>query len=233
MGTPAADETAPGFGDLLADIGGTNARFARTGADGRPDAIISLSVSAFAGIDAAIAHYLGLTRPRFGDPARAALALAGPMTGDEVSLTNASWRFSKTALQQRLGLERLVVLNDFTALAWSLPVLRADELRGVGPGAPVAGAAIGVLGPGTGLGVSGLVPGPCGWSAIEGEGGHATLSPADAREAAILAVVWRSHEHVSFERLVSGSACPCCTPQSRRSTDSRRPPTRRPRPPSG
>ncbi len=194
--------------DLLADIGGTNARFARAGADGRPEAIVSLAVGAFARIDDAIAHYLGLTRATHPPPARAALAIAGPIAGDEVALTNATWSFSRAALQASLRLERLLVLNDFTALAWSLPALRADELRPVGAGRALADAAIGLIGPGTGLGVSGLVPGPGGWAAIQGEGGHASLSPADAREAAILAVAWRTHAHVSFERLVSGTGLP-------------------------
>src|SRR5690606_8151271 len=129
---------------------------------------------------------------------------AGPITGDAVALTNAGWSFSVEALRRELGLARLLVLNDFAALAWSLPFLASDELRhigraaGVAPGepgkAPEPGATLAVLGPGTGIGMSGLVPTPSGgWAAISGEGGHATLAPADEREADILALTRRHH----------------------------------------
>ncbi|MFA7506576.1 MAG: glucokinase, partial [Burkholderiaceae bacterium] len=148
-------------------------------------------------------------------------------------LTNAGWSFSIAALREELGLARLLVLNDFAALAWSLPFLEADELRRIGragvrgdgdpgpagdpatrgaavPGAgPAPDATLAVLGPGTGIGMSGLVRTPAGsWAAISGEGGHASLAPADEREGDILDWVRRHHPHVSIERLVSGSGLP-------------------------
>ncbi len=203
--------------DLVADIGGTNARFARVGPDGRHGEPVKLAVADYPSLaDAARAALERLPGP---DIDRAAFAFAGPITGDAVSLTNARWSFSVEALRKELGLARLLVLNDFAALAWSLPFLAPHELRhigraaGVAPGepgrAPEPGTTLAVLGPGTGIGMSGLVPTPSGgWAAISGEGGHATLAPADEREADILAWTRRHHPHVSIERLVSGTGLP-------------------------
>lgn len=191
---------------LIGDIGGTHARFARVGASLVPQDVLTLEVAAFDTLLDAIHFYLQQTGGH--RPTQASLALATSILGDAVRLTNARWSFSVQAVRQALGLERLVVLNDFTALALALPLLAPADLRSVGGGAPVAGAAKGLIGPGTGLGVSGLVP--CGrdWVPLEGEGGHASLSPADDREAALLAYVRRDYPHVSCERLVSGTGLP-------------------------
>lgn len=203
--------------DLVADIGGTNARFARVGANGRHGEPVKLAVADYPSLAAATRAAL----ERLPGPPidRAAFAFAGPITGDAVALTNAGWSFSIEALRQELRLARLLVLNDFAALAWSLPHLEPHELRHIGrsakaeagqPGAaPEPGATLAVLGPGTGIGMSGLVATPSGgWAAISGEGGHATLAPADEREADILAWTRRHHPHVSIERLVSGTGLP-------------------------
>jgi len=197
--------------DLVADIGGTNARFARVDADGRHGEPVRLAVAEYPSLAAALRAAL----ERLPGPPidRAALALAGPITGDAVSLTNAGWSFSIAGLRSELGLARLLVLNDFTALAWALPLLDAEELRPIGGSgtrkAPAPDAARAVIGPGTGIGMSGLLPTPAGgWAAIAGEGGHASLAPADEREADILEWTRRHHPHVSIERLVSGTGLP-------------------------
>ncbi len=213
--------------DLVADIGGTNARFARVGADGRHGEPVKLAVADYP--DLAAATRAALERLPGPDIDRAAFAFAGPITGDAVSLTNAGWSFSIAALRKELGLAQLLVLNDFAALAWSLPYLEPEEMRRIGGGgagdasagtggddggggdaawiAPTATLA--VIGPGTGIGMSGLVPTPAGgWAAISGEGGHASLAPADKRETDILAWTRRHYPHVSIERLVSGSGLP-------------------------
>ena len=101
-------------------------------------------------------------------------------------MTNHPWSFSIAALKARFGFERLEVINDFTAQALALPRLGADERMAVGGGTAAAGAPLAVLGPGSGLGVSGLVPCAAGWVALTGEGGHATMSPASDRESAVL-----------------------------------------------
>lgn len=188
---------------LVGDIGGTNARFALIRAPGLEiEAMRTLPCADFPGPAEAIERYLastGLPRPRW-----CAFGIANPIDGDFVKMTNHHWAFSIRELQARLDLAHLQVINDFTALALSLPALPAGELEQIGDGAPLAGRAIGLLGAGTGLGVSGLVP--CGrdYVPLEGEGGHVTLAASDAHEAAIIAWLAERHPHVSAERVLSG-----------------------------
>ena len=191
-----------GVVDLVADIGGTNARFALVDETRRPFAEATLRCSDFPGVVDAARAYLS-EAPAV--PLRSgAFAVATAITGDYVQFTNNGWGFSSEESRRALALERLLVLNDFTALAYSLPSLTPAELRQVGGGAAAPDAAIGVLGPGTGLGMSGLIPVRDTWVPLQGEGGHSTFSPADSHEAAILQLVWRDFQHVSAERLVSG-----------------------------
>jgi glucokinase len=189
---------------LVADIGGTHARFGllEPGA-ARPSRERVLACADFPGPAAAIRSYLVLE----GEPVvrEAALAVAGPVTQDRVDFMNRAWSFSIETTRVSLGLDRLVVVNDFTALALALPVLEPDERRQVGGGAPVPDMPIALLGAGTGLGVSGLLPSPTGWIPIAGEGGHTAFSPANAREAAVLVRLWERFDHVSTERLVQGA----------------------------
>lgn len=192
---------------LVADVGGTHARFALVGEGGVPRILAKVACAAYPGLDAAIADQLDRL-PAHQRPRRAAIAVAAVVNSDVVRLTNLDWEFSKDELRGELGLDELLVLNDFEALAWSLPHLPKSELRQVGGGRPDPRGTLAVLGPGTGLGVSGLVPCHDGWAAIRGEGGHVSFSPADAREAALLASVWEHHPHVSAERLVSGIGLP-------------------------
>jgi len=120
-------------------------------------------------------------------------------------MTNHPWSFSISALRSQLGFDRLEVINDFTALALALPRLTPQHRMQVGGGTPAAGAALGVLGPGSGLGVSGLIPVPAGgWIALAGEGGHATMAPVTDREGAVLDRMRRHFDHVSAERVLSG-----------------------------
>ncbi|MET4700846.1 glucokinase [Constrictibacter sp. MBR-5] len=197
-GVGAADGAA-----LVADIGGTNARFARVGTDGRPVGPLTLRAEDHDGLAEAVEAYLEAL-PAFPRPRRAAFAVASPIIGDRVSLTNRNWAFSIEAVRRRLGLDRLEVINDFTAVALSLPRLQPHDLRSVGGGKAVAGAPLAVLGPGTGLGMSGLVPAMGRWVALAAEGGHATMSPADDRESEVLRLLRNRYHHVSVERVVSG-----------------------------
>jgi glucokinase len=122
-----------------------------------------------------------------------------------VSFTNNTWAFSISELRQQLGFQRLDVFNDFTANALALRRLKPDDRRQVGGGSPVADAPIGILGPGTGLGVSGLIPAKDGsWMPLTAEGGHSTMSPASEREAMVLNLMRKRFEHVSAERCLSG-----------------------------
>ncbi len=188
--------------DLVADIGGTNARFALIDANRQIYAEHSLTCADFSDLATAITAYLQARgEPR---PARAAIAVATPITGDWIQFTNSPWSFSTEATRRKLGLEQLLILNDFTALALALPLLGPDERRTVGRGTSITEAPIGLIGPGTGLGVSGLVWSGHHWIPLETEGGHVTFSACDEREWAIYRVLQRRFDHVSPERLLSG-----------------------------
>ena len=188
---------------LLGDVGGTHLRFAlalepRGGIVGMK----AYDWNDGTGIESAVARYLaqqGQARPR-----ACALSVAAPVSGDEVSLTNRGWSFSTAELQDRLGVERLAVLNDFTALAFAVPRLTPADVRQVGGGAAVPDAPIAILGAGTGLGVSASLAASTGRLAVSSEGGHATVSGSDDIEDRLLSILRQQFGHVSFERVLSG-----------------------------
>lgn len=198
---------------LLADIGGTNARFGWLD-DGaaEPGHVQTLPTAEHAGPAEAARAYLAQLARTLGAAYRAprggAFAVATAVGGDRVGFTNNGWNFSCRQTQAQLGLDQLLLLNDFEALALSLPRLSASQMRPIGLTPPAPRSALAVIGPGTGLGVAGLVPTAHGWIAVPGEGGHASLSPADDFESALLAVVRREFAHVSAERLLSGIGLP-------------------------
>jgi len=188
---------------LVADIGGTNVRFALLPASSnRPQQEESLLCADFPGLEQAARHYL--SRVGVSAVSEAAVDVATAVTGDVVKLTNSPWVFSIEQTRRALELKRLLVINDFTALALSLPLLRPDELRSVGGGSSVEGAPLALIGAGTGLGVSGLIPCQGNWVPIRGEGGHTAFSPMDEREDGVLHVLRGRLGHVSTERLASG-----------------------------
>lgn len=188
---------------VLADVGGTNARFALF-ADG---AIVDSQVftcADFPSLEAVAAAYLAVL-PQSARPRRGAFAIAGPVAGDEIHMVNRGWTFSADGVRRGLNLDRLAVINDFTAVALSVPRLGDQDSRGIGGGTTVEGRPVAVLGPGSGLGVSGLLPrADGGWVALSGEGGHATMAACDDREAAVLSVLRQEMGHVSSERVLSG-----------------------------
>jgi glucokinase len=188
---------------LVVDIGGTNARFALVAADSlHPENETSVRCAEFDGLEQAVRRYLH----DCGNPVvrEAALDVATGITGDFVRLTNGPWGFSIEQTRRNLGLDQLHVVNDFTALALAVPILRPDELQQIGGGTPVPATPIAVIGPGTGLGVSGLVPVGKGWVALQGEGGHTAFAPMSAREIGVLGWLQQRYDHVSTERVVSG-----------------------------
>ncbi|MGH7040262.1 MAG: glucokinase [Stellaceae bacterium] len=188
---------------LVGDIGATNARFGLMSPERALLHHRTFACEDHATIADALTLYLG-AREGLPMPRRGALAIASAITGDRVAMTNHPWSFSVSALRAQLGFERLEVINDFTAVALALPYLGDKDRLAVGGGGPVAGAPVGVIGAGSGLGVSGLVPAGERWIALTGEGGHATMAPADARESAVLAHLRGRLDHVSAERLLSG-----------------------------
>ena len=188
---------------LVADIGATHARFGLVSPDAKLLHSRTLSDEDYPTIEDALSAFLAergeVTMPRQG-----AIAIASAITGDRVAMTNHPWSFSVQELKARFAFERFEVINDFTALALALPRLAPEDRQAVGGGAAAAGAPLGVLGPGSGLGVSGLVPCGNGWIALTGEGGHATMAAATDREGAVLDHMRQHFDHVSAERALSG-----------------------------
>ncbi|MDE2174130.1 MAG: glucokinase [Betaproteobacteria bacterium] len=188
---------------LVGDIGGTNARFALQTAQGLSD-IRVLPTADYARFADALLAYLaavGATAVR-----HVAIGIANPVYGDQIRMTNHHWSFSIAQTRAELGLQTFLVLNDFAVLARALPELPAAELVQVGGGSAVPGAPLALLGAGTGLGVSGLIPdGQGGWTPLAGEGGHVSFAPFDEREVAIWRLAHARFGHVSAERLLSGA----------------------------
>jgi glucokinase len=190
---------------LLADIGGTHSRFALLGVDGRPAEVVSWDNDAYASLEAAIESYLAKVQAR---PQAAVLAVAGPVTGRDIALTNRSWRFNLDALAKRFGFSQIRAINDFEAQAWALAQLREGDTRGIGraDARVIPGAKI-VLGPGTGLGVAALIPVGDGWQAVPTEGGHVSFGAAHPDEEPVFARMLKEGP-VSAESVISGSGMP-------------------------
>jgi glucokinase len=189
---------------LLGDIGGTHARWAWVEAAGAPISRIAVH-RCDDHADAIASAQAYLRQQDLPAPAAIAFGVATTMRGDLVQLTNHPWTFSVEALRKAVGARRCLAINDFTALALSLPTIDASGLEPLGGASAAADAPRAVLGPGTGLGVSGLIPlGQDRWHPLSGEGGHVTLAAADAHDAALLALLRDRFGHVSAERVLSG-----------------------------
>lgn len=188
---------------LVADIGGTNARFAISD-DGALHEVRVLHAANFPKIDEAIAAYFGeLKRPR---PKQACFAVACPAKGAEIKLTNSSWRFVKDELRQNFQFERFVVINDFEALAASVPILKGPQLAELRPGTADPASVSLVIGPGTGLGVGAFVPaGKSAWAVISGEGGHVGFAPNTEQEIRLWQRMREKYGRVSAERVLNGA----------------------------
>ena len=177
---------------FVADVGGTNIRVARVTESGVAD-IKKYMCNDFASIDLAIGQY-------FSDMAQhtftqGCIAIACPVLGDQVEMTNHSWAFSQNALRSQLKLDALYVINDFTAVAHSLPVLSDEQVVQIGEGTAKANGNIAVFGPGTGLGVEHITMTSSGWQTLDGEGGHVDFAPVDETDV----IVWR-HLQATFGR---------------------------------
>jgi glucokinase len=188
----------------MADIGATTTRCALVDDKGQELAPEIFENADFTGVAGVLRVYLD--RRRASDrPTRAVLAIAAPIVGDEVQMTNIGWRFSQRELKEALDLHRLEVINDFAAVAWALPLLGPSDVVKIGGGESAPRATLAALGPGSGLGVSALVPAADGWAAVTGEGGHVSM-PATTREEED--VIGRLRErfggHCSAERVLSG-----------------------------
>ena len=165
--------------------------------------IASYPCADHASLQAVIEHYLRLHN--LPKPVHCAIGIANPVLGDFVQMTNHHWAFSITELQTALGLQRLKLLNDFTTLALSLPFLNRSDLYQVGGGKVVKSETLGLIGPGTGLGVSGLLlSADQRWIPIRGEGGHVSLTSSNALELEVIDWLTKRFGHASAERALSG-----------------------------
>jgi len=187
---------------LLADVGGTHSRFALAGATGRPERIVVIANDMFADLETAVAQYLNDTgAPLYG----AILAVAGPIEGEEVALTNRTWRFRRDEFAKRFALSPLRVINDFEAIAWALPSLGSADTRPLGAVRPPREITKVVLGPGTGLGVAALLRADGRWHVAASEGGHASFGPQTDDETEVFARVRRECGGiVTAEAVLSG-----------------------------
>lgn len=193
---------------LIGDIGGTNARFALANPDKpRFNTVLELQCSDFPSADEAIGHYLDKTKA--GAPDAVCLAAAGPVVNDTVKITNNHWDISATATRNDFGIEAVRLLNDFAAIAYSIPFLTEKDVRPIGPmperRLPGKNFDVAILGPGTGLGVAGLCRRDDTLVPITGEGGHIGFAPETPLQIEILKVLRKTYERVSAERLIAGS----------------------------
>ncbi len=190
-------------GRLLADIGSTYARFALEIERGKFERLCTVKCADYADFGSALRGYAETVKD--ASVRHAAVAIANPVEGDTVRMTNYHWQFSIEQTRVDCGLDTLLIVNDYTALAIGVPHLGENQRRQVGGGRPQARSVIGLLGAGKGLGVSGLIPADDGWISLGSQGGHVSFSPADEREIAILEYTWKQFAHVSAERLISGN----------------------------
>jgi glucokinase len=189
---------------LIGDIGGTNARFA-IAQDGTYSQLRHVEVDRYPSLRDALSNYLKALPQAERANLSGVLAIAGPVLGDKISMTNKAWSFSVEELKRSLDLLSLTVVNDFAANARAIPHIAPSDLLAVGPVLAEAKGNIGVIGPGTGLGVSTLIPSGADWVLVAGEGGHATLAAANEEEEAIIHMLRKRWSHVSAERVLSGA----------------------------
>ncbi len=193
---------------LIGDIGGTNARFALARGDVPGfESVVELKCADFESADDAIEHFLDQTGA--GSPDAICLAAAGPVVDDRVNVTNNHWDISAAATSRDFGIDAVRLLNDFEAIAYSIPFLGSSDSRSIGPDTdstlPGQRFNVAILGPGTGLGVAGLCRRGNLLVPVTGEGGHVGFAPESALQIDILKVLRDRFSRVSAERLVAGS----------------------------
>ena len=189
------------FPVLLADIGGSNSRFALSDRSGRLARFMAIDNDTVADLESAIARYLTETDTQ---PKRATLAVAGPIDGEVIALTNRPWKSSRHQLVARFGLSDLRVVNDFEAVAWAVPRFAATDLRPLGWPAPSRAGVRLVIGPGTGLGIAALAPINGSFHVVASEGGHSAFGPQTEDEIEVFTRLMRRHGTVCAETVLSG-----------------------------
>jgi len=194
--------------NLLADIGGTNARFVLEVAPGKLEFILVLKCADYPTLSDAMRAYLNHPEAiKLGADKvkKVGMAIANPVHNDSIQMMNHHWKFSIQAVKKEFGLHLFLVANDFKALAMALPFLNDTQKVQVGGGQSVSNSVIGLVGPGTGLGVCGLIPANGKWLALDSEGGHTSFAPTNQAEIDLLEFALQQHNHVSSERFMSGA----------------------------
>ncbi len=194
--------------NLVADIGGTNARFGLEDyASSKLHTVKRYSVAEYSQFSDALAKFLQDVADMGGWaslPRAACLAVACPADEDVIQFTNSAWSFDRKDIASQLDAP-VTLINDFAAVGYAVTSLKPQDWHQVGDGTAIHGKPIAILGPGTGLGVCTLVPVGAGYHVIEGEGGHVDFAPVDEQEAAVLQILSRRFGRVSVERLLSGA----------------------------
>jgi len=198
------NSTAPlPFPILIGDIGGTNARFSiLTDAYAEPKQFPNVRTADFATIDEAIQK--GVLDKTAVQPRSAILAVAGPINDDEIPLTNCDWVVRPKTMIEGLGMEDVLVVNDFEAQALAIAALSDENRERIGDATGDMIASRVVLGPGTGLGVGGLVHAQQSWIPVPGEGGHVDLGPRSKRDYEIFPHIETIEGRVSAEQILCG-----------------------------
>ncbi len=191
---------------LIADVGATNARFALV-SDSTTELLeqLTLPASAYANMTEATQAYLH----KIGNPklAKACIAIAGPAHKPRFTLANNDWQVDKADVEQLLNCD-VFWLNDFAVQAWGVTGLQPSQQLVIKSGTAKRDGNRLVIGPGSGLGVAGLVNEKGHWVTVTGEGGHVSFAPSNSQEIAVLEYLLQRYEHVSVERVASGSGIP-------------------------
>lgn len=194
------------YPSIVADIGGTNARFALISGRANDQFTFSdihiLPAGNYANFSDALRAYIGLV-PGL-QPKAICAAIAGPVVGDKVRMTNLNWAFSCKAVAEEFGLARFIAMNDFAAVAAAAGDIHPEHLINIKPGRADPHGNKAVFGPGTGLGVAGVVNYNGKWLPLPSEGGHVNLAPSDAFEADVIKAAMSLFGHVSAEVFISG-----------------------------
>ncbi|HEY2454237.1 MAG TPA: glucokinase [Scandinavium sp.] len=187
---------------LTGDVGGTNCRLALCCLDsGEISQAKTYSGLDYPSLEAAVQVYLDELKV---DVKQGCIAIACPVTGDWVAMTNHTWAFSIEEMKNNLGFTHLEIINDFTAVSMAIPMLKKEHLIQFGGSEPAEGKPIAVYGAGTGLGVAHLVHVDKRWISLPGEGGHVDFAPNSEEEGIILQELRAELGHVSAERVLSG-----------------------------
>ncbi|QCR35415.1 glucokinase [Nissabacter sp. SGAir0207] len=188
---------------LVGDVGGTNARLALCALDsGEISQAKTFSGLEFESLEAVVRHYLAEHPEAVVEDG--CIAIACPITGDWVAMTNHTWAFSIAEMKQNLGFSHLEIINDFTAVSMAIPMLGEQDVLQFGGKKAQAGKPVAVYGAGTGLGVAHLVQAGNCWVSLPGEGGHVDFAPNSVEEDIILMQLRGELGHVSAERILSG-----------------------------